>query len=200
MDKQQLKPPLKAMGLKAKVSSLLFVSNKPLSTEKIASVCNSSADEIVETIEDLKNDLEIERYGFSLFQIGDSWQYRTAPDLKKTINKLIPARSKRLSKAAAETLAIVAYRQPVQKAEIEAIRGVDAIQTVKTLLDAKLVRIVGRDTTPGTPALYGTTDVFLEKFGLSDLSELPSVRELKELESEPAESEVFLKEADSEEE
>ena len=103
-------------------------------------------------------------------------------------------RSKRLSKAAAETLAIVAYRQPVQKAEIEAIRGVDAIQTVKTLLDAKLIRIVGRDTTPGTPALYGTTDVFLEKFGLADLSELPSVRELKELESEPDESEVFSEE------
>ncbi len=196
MDKQEIN----SSSLKAKVSSLLFVSSKPLSTEKIASVCNKSEDEIEDTIEDLKKDLDIENYGFSIFKIGDSWQYRTAPDLKKTINKLIPARSKRLSKAAAETLAIIAYRQPVQKAEIEAIRGVDAIQTVKTLLDAKLVRIVGRDTTPGTPALYGTTDVFLEKFGLSDLSELPSVRELKELESEPAESEVSLKEADSEEE
>ena len=197
MDNQEIG---NSLELKAKVSSLLFVSTKPLSTEKIATVCNKSEDEIVDTLEDLKKDLDIEKYGFSIFKIGDSWQYRTAPDLKKTINKLIPARSKRLSKAAAETLAIIAYRQPVQKAEIEAIRGVDAIQTVKTLLDAKLVRIVGRDTTPGTPALYGTTDVFLEKFGLSDLSELPSVRELKELESEPAESEVFLKEADSEEE
>ena len=194
MAKQNITAVSKTMGLKAKVSSLLFVSSKPLSTEKIASVCNSNENDIVDTIEDLKKDLEIEKYGFSIFKIGDSWQYRTAPDLKKTINKLIPARSKRLSKAAAETLAIVAYRQPVQKAEIEAIRGVDALQTVKTLLDAKLIRIVGRDTTPGTPALYGTTDVFLEKFGLADLSELPSVRELKELESEPDESEVFSEE------
>lgn len=177
-------------SLKAKISSLLFVSARPLSTERIAEVCKSSEEEILDTIEDLKKELVVDKFGFSVFQIGDSWQFRTAPDLKKTINKLIPARSKKLSKAAAETLAIVAYRQPVQKAEIEAIRGVDAVQTVKTLLDAKLIRVVGRDTAPGTPALYGTTDVFLEKFGLSDLSQLPSVRELQELEQEPEESEL----------
>ena len=77
MAKQNITAVSKTMGLKAKVSSLLFVSSKPLSTEKIASVCNSNENDIVDTIEDLKKDLEIEKYGFSIFKIGDSWQYRT---------------------------------------------------------------------------------------------------------------------------
>lgn len=119
--------------------------------------------------------------------MGGSYQYRSLPSLKPTIQKMVTAKMKRLSKAAAETLAVVAYKQPVTRAEIEAIRGVDALPTLRTLLDGILIRIIGREDTPGSPALYGTTDKFLERFGLADLSELPTIREVTELMDEPSE-------------
>ena len=195
---QQL--PEKTLTLNAKVSCLLFVASNPITAEVMSSACDVELEEILATLDALKEEFTEEKYGYSLFQIGDAWQLRTSPSMQKTINKIIPARSKKLSRAAAETLSIIAYRQPVQRAEIEAIRGVDSMQTVKTLMDARLIRIVGREHTAGQPALYGTTDKFLEKFGMSDLSELPTVRELQELEEEPEEPVMLDLRSSSEEE
>ena len=177
----------KELTLQAKLGSLLFVSTKPISSEVLAKACSCKVEQIESSLEELSKHLSDDINGFSLHNIGGNWQLRTALSAKKTINKLIPAKSRKLSRAAAETLAVVAYRQPVQRAEVEAIRGVDALQTLKTLLDAKLIRIVGREQSAGHPALYGTTEFFLEKFGLNDLSELPTVREIEELEQEPEE-------------
>ncbi len=178
-------PPL---PLSARIGALLFVSTRPLTVETLAELSRSSEEDVDAAIETLQNDLREETHGFSLYEVGGAWQMRTSPRNSSVVQRLIPPRARRLSRAAAETLAVIAYKQPVQRAEIEAIRGVDALPTLRTLLDARLIRIVGREATPGQPALYGTTGTFLEKFGLRDLSELPTVRELVELAEEPGES------------
>ncbi len=171
--------------LAKEVSAILFVSTKPVPLEKLTELFkNNSEDEISSALSEVKTKIDEMDLGFELLTIGDSYQLRSRPELASTIQKLITPKMKRLSKAAAETLAVVAYKQPVSKAEIEAIRGVDALPTIKTLLDAKLIRVIGREDTPGSPALYGTTPYFLEKFGLTDLSHLPTVREITELDSE----------------
>ena len=176
------------LPLVAHVGALLFVSSKPISAETIAQAVGSEIGEVEKALAELELLFGEERFGFGLKQVAGSWQLRTSPLVTKTIQKLIPPRAKKLSKAAAETLAVVAYKQPVQRSEIEAIRGVDALPTLKTLLDAKLIRCVGRDDSVGQPAIYGTTQTFLEKFGLRDLSELPSIREIAQLASEPGEA------------
>ena len=187
--------------LAKEISALLFVSTKPMPLEKLTEIFNNnSEDEIRLAISTVKDKIDASDLGFELLTIGDSFQLRSRPDLASTIQKLITPKMKRLSKAAAETLAVVAYKQPVSKAEIEAIRGVDALPTIKTLLDAKLIRVIGREDTPGSPALYGTTPYFLEKFGLTDLSHLPTVREITELEGEPSEAESEIPYPEDEEE
>ncbi len=178
------------LPLEAKVGSILFVSIKPVSIQVIVEATKASVEEVEEALIKLKDFFKAEVNGFSLEEISGSWQLRTAKAARKIINRMIPPKARRLTKAAAESLAIIAYKQPVQRAEVEAIRGVDALPTLRTLLDAKLIRIVGRDSSPGQPALYGTTNTFLEKFGMKDLSELPSIRELVEISSDPGESEI----------
>ena len=176
-------------SIQAKVSALLFSSSRPLSLKKLAECLEIRADKIERALEGLKELYSEEIHGFTLEEVSGSWQFRTASGLSHVVRRLHPPKSRRISRAAAETLAVIAYKQPVQRAEIDAIRGVDALPTIKTLLDAKLVRIVGKEDVAGTPALYGTTDLFLEKFGMNDLSELPSLRELEEIESDPGEVE-----------
>lgn len=178
------------LPLEAQVGSILFVSVKAMSAQVIAEITKVSTEEVEEALAKLKDYFKPEVTGFSLEEVSGCWQLRTPLAARKVINRMIPPRARRLTKAAAESLAIIAYKQPVQRSEVEAIRGVDALPTLKTLLDARLIRIVGRDSSPGQPSLYGTTNIFLEKFGLNDLSELPSIRELVEISSDPGESEI----------
>lgn len=173
--------------LTAKLSSLLFVSTRPLSAQALSKAARCSEDAVLEALEAVAKNFSDEIHGFSLCEVGGNWEFRSAPEAKNAIHRLIPPKARRLSKAAAESLAVVAYKQPVQRAEIEAIRGVDALPTIKTLLDARLIRIVGRESSPGHPALYGTTQTFLEKFGLQDLSQLPTPAELEALLEDPGE-------------
>ena len=180
--------PVEDLPLLARVSSLLFVSPRPLSIDTIAQATDATHEDVEVILAELANIYREEYHGFSLHQVGESYELRSSPKAASTIRRLIPARAKRLSRAAAETLAVIAYKQPVQRSEIEAIRGVDALPTLKTLLDAALIRVVGRDNSVGQPALYGTTTRFLERFGLRDLSELPTVRELSQLAAEPGEA------------
>lgn len=172
------------------LSSLLFVSTRPMTVDKLVALLKCNEDQLMLTLDDLKLTLETAKLGFELVNVGGAYQLRTTAEVKSTIQKLVTPKMRRLSKAAAETLAVVAYKQPVTRAEIEAIRGVDALPTLKTLLDGSLIRIIGREDSAGSPALYGTTDKFLERFGLSNLSDLPTIREVTELASEASEEDV----------
>ena len=182
-----------SLNLVATVGSLLFISPKPLKLDALSEITQKSTDDLQIAVDALARLFDDHTHGFSLHKVNGGFQFRTAPEALPVIKKLKPNRGRRLSRAAAETLAVIAYKQPVQRAEIESIRGVDALPTLKTLLDAKLIRIIGREDSVGSPVLYGTTSEFLEVFGLSDLSELPSAQEINNLADEPGE--VVLEEA-----
>lgn len=168
--------------IKAVIEALILASETPLALEKInAIIAETDKVEIRKAMEELISDYENRRGGIFLQEIAGGYQFRTRPEFGAWIKKLKGTKPASLSPAALETLAIVAYRQPIVKTEIESIRGVDVSAPLKTLLERKLIRIVGRKDVPGKPIIYGTTRRFLEVFNLRDLSELPTLRELKEL-------------------
>lgn len=176
-------------NLKAILEALIFVSEAPLSAGRIKEIlgeCEKS--EITAAIGELAREYGERNGGLQLHEVAGGFQFRTNPDLNTWIKKLKGAKPLALSQPAMETLAIIAYRQPVVKADIEKIRGVDVSGPLKGLMDKKLVRMVGRKDVPGKPMLYGTTKKFLEVFNLNALSELPTLRELKELQATPDES------------
>jgi segregation and condensation protein B len=166
----------------ALVESLLFVSGEPLSKGKIAEVIGLSRPEVDDLIESVKMKLSLDESGVELFEVGGKLQLRTKPQFGLFVKQLRATRPKKLSQQAMETLAIVAYRQPIVRSDVEKIRGVDATPTLKTLIDRGFIKIVGHQETIGQPALYGTTQQFLEVFGLSSLAELPTLRDLQQLE------------------
>ena len=130
--------------------------------------------------------------GLQLEEVAEGFQFRTRPESADYIQKLIHSRPYRFSRAALETLAIIAYRQPVTRAEVEYLRGVDSGGVFKTLLEKQLIRILGKKDVPGRPLIYGTTREFLEFFGLRDLSTLPTLKEFSELTPESLETEVAV--------
>jgi segregation and condensation protein B len=164
------------------LEALIFASETPLTPEKAADLLtDTEKKEVVALLRELVQHYGERGGGICLREVAGGFQFSTRQDLAPWIRKLKAARPAMLSPAALETLAVVAYRQPLVKAEIDRIRGVDVSGTLKGLLDKKLVRIVGRKDVPGKPIIYGTTAKFLEVFNLKDLSELPTLRELKEL-------------------
>ncbi len=124
--------------------------------------------------------------GIELVEVGGGWRLRTAPDLGPLVRRLWPERTSRLSRAALETLAVVAYRQPCTRLDVEDVRGVDCGGILKSLMDRNLVRLVGRKDEPGRPLLYGTTPEFLETFSLDTLRSLPTLRDLESMRAEEA--------------
>jgi segregation and condensation protein B len=167
---------------KAIIEALVFASENPLDTEKIVDILpDVSKDEIDCLLRELIHEYEARDGGFYIQQVAGGFQFRTRESMGTWIQKMRRGRPAMLSPAAMETLAIVAYRQPVMKAEIDKIRGVDASGSLKGLFEKKLVRIMGRKDIPGKPIIYGTTKKFLEVFNLQDLSELPTLREIKDL-------------------
>ncbi|NTW06309.1 MAG: SMC-Scp complex subunit ScpB [Syntrophaceae bacterium] len=167
---------------KAIIEALILTSEAPLALEKICAVLNDiEKSEVKKAIEQLIVEYNERQSGIYPAEVAGGFQFRTRPELSSWVKKLKGTKPASLSPAALETLAIVAYRQPIVKAEIEDIRGVDVSAPLKGLLEKKLVRIVGRKDVPGKPIIYGTTKKFLEVFNLKDLSELPTLRELKEL-------------------
>lgn len=166
------------------LEALIFASEVPLTLERAAEIMpETEKKEIVTLLEELVRQYEVRGGGICLVEVAGGYQFRTRQDLAPWIRKLKAARPAMLSPAALETLAVVAYRQPLVKSEIDRIRGVDASGALKGLLEKKLVRIVGRKDVPGKPIIYGTTKKFLEVFNLKDLSELPTLRELKDLQN-----------------
>jgi len=180
---------LSPQSLVPALNALLFSSAKPLSVNKLCKCLAVPREVVAKALDEVFQMFSGELHGFSLAEINGRYQFRTSPEHSEELRRLHPPKMRRISQAAAETLSVIAYKQPVHKGEIESIRGVDALPTIKTLLDAKLIRIVGKEDVPGTPVLYGTSDKFLERFGLNDLSELPSIADLEEIELEPGEIE-----------
>jgi segregation and condensation protein B len=168
--------------VKAVIEALIFASDTPLSPEKIRVIFPEvEKTEIKEIIDQLVLEYNERQGGICLQEVAGGFQFRTTPELGQWIKKLKSTKPHSLSPQAMETLAIIAYKQPIVKSEIESIRGVDVGAPLKGLLDKKLIRIVGRKDVPGKPIIYGTTRKFLEVFNLKDLLDLPNLRELKEL-------------------
>ena len=168
--------------IKAVIEALIFASDTPLAPEKIHVVLPEvEKTEIKEIITQLVSEYNERQGGICLQEVAGGFQFRTNSELAQWVKKLKSAKPHSLSPQALETLAIVAYKQPIVKSEIEDIRGVDVGGPLKGLMERKLIRIVGRKDVPGKPIIYGTTKKFLEVFNLKDIMDLPNIRELKEL-------------------
>jgi len=169
-------------NLKTIIEALIFVSDVPITSAKIGAVLEGVKDEeISSAVNDLIREYDERNGGVFLKEIAGGYQFRTGETVAPWVHKLKGQKSAVLSPAAMETLAVVAYRQPVMRSEIEKVRGVDISGILRGLLEKNLVRIVGRKDVPGRPIIYGTTRQFLETFGLKNLSDLPTLREFKEL-------------------
>ena len=173
--------------LKIVIEALLFASERPLSIEEMKEAFEEklSSEDIAESLSLLKADYEVQGRGFRLFEIAGGYQLVTDSRLAPHIKRFYQEREKkRLSQASLETLSVIAYRQPVTRADIEFIRGVNVDGAIHTLLEKGLVRIVGRKEVPGRPMLYGTTKQFLDHFGLNSVKDLPTLSEytLKDIE------------------
>ncbi len=165
-------------NVKACIEALLFSSDKPLFIEQIKKVLdNLDTVQIRRILEDLKNDYEQSNRGTRLFEVAGGFQMIAATHFSSFLKKLYkgPQSSEKLSKPALETLAIIAYKQPLSRMEIEILRKVNVDGVVATLVEKNLIRITGRKKTPGRPKVYGTTRQFLEYFGLKSLEELPKM-------------------------
>jgi segregation and condensation protein B len=168
--------------LKNIIESLLFVADSPLSPDRIRKILpHAEFSGIKQAIDQLCDEYESRKGGFTLTEVAGGFQFRTRPEYSEWIKRLIQPHPTRLSKAALETLAIIAYRQPIIRSDIEHIRGVDSGGIIRTLMERKLVRILGRKEIPGRPLIYATTKQFLELFNLKDLKDLPTPREIEAL-------------------
>jgi segregation and condensation protein B len=171
-------------NLKNIIESLIFVSDNPLTLDRIQkSVPQADIGDIRSAIETLIQEYECRQGGFFLKEVAGGFQFRTRPEYHDWIKNLIQPNPIRLSKAALETLAIIAYKQPIIRNDIEHIRGVDCGGIIRTLMERKLVRILGRKEIPGRPLIYATTKYFLEFFDLKDLKDLPTPKEIEAMTS-----------------
>jgi segregation and condensation protein B len=162
------------------VEAVLFASDESLTAARLADIVETGAKQIREHVENLNQKYATNGNAFRIDQIAGGYQMMTLPPYNHWLKKLLRVRSdNKLSPAALETLAIIAYKQPIIRADIEAIRGVAAGEMIRNLMYKGLVKIVGRAEVLGRPMLYGTTKKFLEVFGLNTLKDLPKVEELK---------------------
>jgi segregation and condensation protein B len=184
--------------------ALILGSGEPISGQRIAEIIPYCKPKHVKgLVDELNADYIKSGRAFEIVEVAGGYQMRTLPEFAPYLTQTLKTRALRLSQAALETLAVVAYRQPVTRGEIEHIRGVDAGAVVRSLIERKLVRIAGHRDVPGKPMLYTTTRRFLEVFGLGSLKELPALRDLEELAREqglrPPDDESALEEGDGEE-
>ena len=181
-------------NVKSVIEALLFASEKPLTIEQARNVLdNLEPNEIRKVLEELKSEYEQANRGIRIAEVAGGFQMMTAPTFAPFLKKLYKGRhTERLSKPALETLAIIAYKQPVTKLEIESLRNVNIDGVMNNLLDKYLIRIAGRKKAPGRPYVFGTTRQFLEYFGLKSLEELPKMEEFSSLaiKKEPGEIEI----------
>jgi segregation and condensation protein B len=169
-------------NLEPALEALLFSSDQPLTLSLLAEALDTEPPGLIEALTTLGASYAARGSGVELREIAGGWQFVTAPEQADWVGRMLRGKRRmRLSRAALETMAIIAYKQPVTKSEVEAIRGVDSSGVLATLLERDLVTIRGRSKVVGRPLLYGTTHTFLEYFGLRELSELPRPEELRAL-------------------
>lgn len=170
-----------AEEIKPIVESLIFAAEEPVTLRKLADIIGDvEHNKILEAVAHLKNDYEAQGRSFQIEEVAGGYRFYTKPDYYEWIAKLRKKSGEaRLSQASLETLAIIAYKQPVLRADVEAIRGVQSGQIIRLLMEKDLVKVAGRDESLGHPLLYGTTKRFLEYFGLKDIHDLPKIEELE---------------------
>ena len=164
------------------LESLLFVADDPLTMQRMGEVLEGVDKETIRSVlDELSSELEVNRRGIRLVEVAGGFQLRTAKANADWVKKLLGGRPAKMGRATLETLAIIAYRQPITRGEIEAIRGVDVDGVIATLLERNLIRAVARKDVPGRPFLYATTAEFLQLFNLKDLAQLPTLKEMEEI-------------------
>lgn len=168
---------------KSIIEAVLFVSGEPVTTEILADIVELHASEVQQIVLELISEYSLKNSGLFIVEVAGGIQMVTNPACAPWVKKLLAVSlPTRLSRQSLETLAIISYKQPITKAEIEAIRGVSSDGVVRTLLERRLIKILGRKEVPGRPLMYGTTREFLQSFGLKDLSELPTLKDFQEIE------------------
>ena len=179
VEQKQIRTPAELMAI---VEALIFVSEEPITVKVLADVLDENKEAVQAAIEELKNEYEERGGGLQLREIAGGWQISTRTEYHEEVRKYLKTRpSAKLSLASLETLAVIAYKQPVTVPEILEIRGVQSASAIKTLLDKRLIVAKGRKETVGRPMLYGTSKDFLIQFGLKDLSELPSIEDFEDI-------------------
>jgi len=165
-------------SLEQKLEAMLTVALEPISAEELADVVDDDADVVNASLRALRQEFLVERRGFQVVELASGWVMQSSPDVAAWVTKFANRDvSHRLSSAALESLAIIAYRQPVSRAQITALRGVNVDGVVRLLEQRGYIEELGRAPGPGQPILYGTTELFLDRMGLSALSELPPIEE-----------------------
>jgi len=173
---------MKEIDLKQIVESILFVSDSPLSLDRLYTLLEEfEREDIRAAVSAIGVDCTTARRGIELVQVAGGFQFRSRSEFADYIRRLKKLKPTRFSPSSLETLAIIAYRQPVTRSEVEYFRGVDSGGVLKSLLDKKLIKIIGKKDVPGKPLIYGTTKEFMETFSLKDLASLPTLREIEEL-------------------
>lgn len=171
------------------IESLLLVAEEPLKIDHIKNILAlAGKKEIKNALDELSSEYEKRKGGFFLREVAGGYQIRTRPEYREWIKRLIQPKPLRLSKPALETLAIIAYKQPIIRSDIEHIRGVNCGGILRVLLERKLIRILGRKAIPGRPHIYATTKQFLEVFDLKNLEDLPTPKEISELSNAASEN------------
>lgn len=171
--------------LKSAIEALLFIGGAPLTLDRLKGIFeDASKDRIEAQLQALRAEYEARGAGVMVTEVANGWQIATCAEQATWVRKFKTVKvTTRLSRPALETLAIIAYKQPITRPEIEAIRGVNIGGIARNLMERRLVKIVGKKDVPGKPMLYGTTVEFLQYFGLKDLSSLPTLREFQELDA-----------------
>lgn len=170
------------LDLKNIIESLLFVADEPLAVDKLRGILETAdGKEIRAALQTLSDEYAARGGGFRLQEVAGGWQIRSRPEYHEWIKRLLQPSPQRLSRAALETLAVIAYKQPIIRADIEHIRGVDCGGVLRQLMERKLIRVLGRREIAGRPLIYATTRLFLEMFDLKDLNDLPTPKEIAEL-------------------
>jgi len=177
---------------KAVIEALVFVSESPVGLDSIREVLSDiPKKDLQRMLGEMIEEYKTAPRGFTLIEVGGGYQFRTRTEYAEWVKKLKKIKPFALSQPSLETLAILAYKQPVLRTEIEKIRGVDSGGVLRTLLEKKLIKILGKKDVPGKPLVYGTSKRFLEMFGLKDLSGLPTLKDLAGLGPLPPQEEVL---------
>ena len=183
---------MEEIQIKAIIEALIFVSESPVSLDSIREVLGDiPKKELQRLLGEMTEEYQAASRGFNLIEVGGGYQFRTRTEYAEWVKKLKKIKPFSLSQPSLETLAIVAYKQPVLRTEVEKIRGVDSGGVLRTLLEKKLIKILGKKDVPGKPLVYGTSKHFLEMFGLKDLSGLPTLKDLAGLGPPPPQEQVL---------